>query len=196
MPVNNICECEDPPGGRVVCEPHQMAICGVVNGAIRQECLDPPKVSSPTALVNWALEALTGIIIPSSTPITYDQIRILFQGSYENSDEETVKFILPESIIKAATSLLLLMYRYKKRFHDQQLKTLSNYKITQDEYENFSIQSRLLLDNDYDLDEYNLSQLSSSEFMNKLDISGLSIQDLEIINPDENSNENNLGLNN
>lgn len=37
----NICQCPNPPGGQVVCEAHQIAICRVKNGVIESQCMTP-----------------------------------------------------------------------------------------------------------------------------------------------------------
>jgi hypothetical protein len=61
----NQCSCPEPPGGYASCSDEQLAICRIVHGRIKAECIDLPASASeikqlPTAaLLNWALTAIT-----------------------------------------------------------------------------------------------------------------------------------------
>jgi hypothetical protein len=59
MPNRNICQCPNPPGGVVTCAPHQLAICRVVNGEVKSECVDPPRGLAGARLYAWVLEKVT-----------------------------------------------------------------------------------------------------------------------------------------
>lgn len=41
MPVRNICNCDNPPGGVQVCDPHQIAVCGTIDGVVYRDCITP-----------------------------------------------------------------------------------------------------------------------------------------------------------
>lgn len=108
MPVKNICECHNPPGGTVKCEPHQLAICIVNNGVANKECKDPPlgmgslSSLSRTATkryLNWALTHITGQERELSDPISSADRIILARGSYNNeATGERVTFSLPSEL--------------------------------------------------------------------------------------------------
>jgi uncharacterized membrane protein YgcG len=114
MPIKNICECHNPPGGTVVCEPEQLAICVVKNGAVRRECIDPPDGTgnfsslSPTAAtryLNWALTHITGQKRQLSDPISPADSAILAQGSYHNiATGEMITFSLPSELNRNSPS--------------------------------------------------------------------------------------------
>lgn len=42
----NICDCPNPPGGRVYCGPEQIAICRVKDGQLESFCLDVPRTET------------------------------------------------------------------------------------------------------------------------------------------------------
>lgn len=103
MPVKNICDCHNPPGGRAVCEPHQMAFCVVINGVARRECLDPPRAESAT-LARWALSHVLGYRY-TGTIDSYD-LQVLTHGVFERADGAIVTFTLPEFVKRAVQSLI------------------------------------------------------------------------------------------
>ena len=55
----NTCKCPVPPGGVIVCEANQLAICRVVGGRIESECYDPPAPSTDLEFSNWVLSKVT-----------------------------------------------------------------------------------------------------------------------------------------
>lgn len=108
MATKNICDCPQPPGGSVACEPDQLAICRVRDGVAQGECIDPPDGMGGLAHVtpnsarqyhNWALEHITGQRRSRWDPITpYDEA-ILRDGVYRNyATGEEVRFRLPEEL--------------------------------------------------------------------------------------------------
>ena len=101
MPVKNVCKCPHPPGGSVECEPHQMAICGVINGVVRRECLDPPALENQTDLANWALGKITGEVRGEESQFTYEDLHSLERGIFERHNGDQVKFTFPESLKQA-----------------------------------------------------------------------------------------------
>lgn len=94
----NICNCPDPPGGQVICESHQLAICIVKNGKATQQCLDPIKTDNPLELVNWTLSKITGTKRSPENSISTKDINILLNQKYVHSGATTI-FRLPDSII-------------------------------------------------------------------------------------------------
>lgn len=105
MPVKNICYCDNPPGGSITCEPHQLAICGVIRGQVRRECADPPQGAPPVSLVNWTLNKLSEETRHLDQPITEGDIRLLRQGHGLFKGETDVQFILPESVLRALDAI-------------------------------------------------------------------------------------------
>jgi hypothetical protein len=107
MPVKNICDCHNPPGGSVVCEAHQMAICIVINGVARRECHDPPSTGNATRLVNWALSHITGRDRAPEAAVSTTELRALDRGQVEVefSQRAFVTFALPENVVAAVRTL-------------------------------------------------------------------------------------------
>ena len=94
----NVCDCPDPPGGRAVCESHQLAICRVKDGVARTECIDPPSGVTGLALANWALTAITGVFRQPFTQLSRTDQDILRLGAYYDPTTSTiVSFRLPVS---------------------------------------------------------------------------------------------------
>ena len=122
MPVRNICDCPNPPGGNIACAPHQMALCGVINGILHRECLEPPVNVSPLILVNWAAEQITGRIT-AADKIDISTLQLLKDGRYIQSNMAVVKFVLPESIKEAINAVESLMEAAKP----QEQKKLEAY---------------------------------------------------------------------
>jgi len=98
--ANNICNCPNPPGGQVVCEPHQMAVCYIEGGVVRHQCLDPIKRPDSLSLVNWALSEITGNVRSLNSIITYRDIQVLTRKKFESSNT-IVTFSLPPKIQRA-----------------------------------------------------------------------------------------------
>ena len=103
MPTNS-CPCPNPPGGKVVCEPHQLAICKIVNGELIQRCIDPIKTRSSKALVDWTINMITDK--PNlNRSFSNQDLLMLLKGEYTD-DKQSVKFNLPESISKSVLETL------------------------------------------------------------------------------------------
>ena len=107
MPINkNMCECPTPPGGRAVCEAHQLAICRVRNGVAETECIDPPRFAvrvSPRALTNWALSAVTRKARPYDARINKEDFLLLTRGEFfDHQSSTTVRFKVPKSLARFA----------------------------------------------------------------------------------------------
>lgn len=100
MARNNICNCPNPPGGQVVCEPHQMAVCIVRNGQARQQCLDPIRTRDSATLVNWVLEEITENRRNPHSRIDRHELEILEDGFFNRYDSK-VTFKLPQRIVDA-----------------------------------------------------------------------------------------------
>lgn len=112
MSQKNICECPNPPGGTVRCEPHQLAICKVENGRAVTNCISPPersqqvwyrstgprddKIFETLRLLNWAYTAITGIRRGDVLPLEPWILEILKDGKYVNPKTGAItKFSLP-----------------------------------------------------------------------------------------------------
>ncbi len=104
MPVKNICQCELPPGGQTICEPHQLAVCSVSNGVANKQCIDPPVTDSALALCNWAISVVTGINRMPNDAISFDGIQILESGHCVIGDQ-SITFSLPYSVKAALIEL-------------------------------------------------------------------------------------------
>ena len=98
--AENSCDCQDPPGGRITCEDHQVAICKVTQGKVYGECNTPPSsAKTKHELEAWMLSELL------QTPIRLGDIdqrseyqRILSEGIYTNPKTgEKIRFKLPIS---------------------------------------------------------------------------------------------------
>ena len=111
MAVKNICDCDNPPGGRVVCEPHQMAVCGFINGVEVRECFDPPSGGPASLIVNWALGKILGAQRAPNDPISATDIPMLTQEKYISLNGELVKFKLPQQVSDAMKAMLVVPKR-------------------------------------------------------------------------------------
>jgi hypothetical protein len=98
--AENSCDCPDPPGGRITCEDHQVAICRVKDGKVYGECKTPPKSAREgIALRAWILsELLQTPIRPEEVERRPEYQRILAEGKYTNPrTREVIRFRLPRS---------------------------------------------------------------------------------------------------
>ena len=95
----NSCLCPNPPGGKVICESHQLAICKIVNGEIIQRCIDPIPTINSKDLLDWTINKITGK--PNlSRQVSNQDLLMLLKGEYTD-EKQSVKFNLPESISKS-----------------------------------------------------------------------------------------------
>lgn len=101
MPVSNSCDCPNPPGGRVVCEPDQIAICIVKDGVALQQCHNPPSATSATAIVNWTLTEITGVLHAADAKVDLPALQMLMAGTFDRESGEKVTFSCPESVRQA-----------------------------------------------------------------------------------------------
>lgn len=121
--AKNICQCPQPPGGRAVCEAHQLAVCRIIGGQVHTECVNPPAslskgfsfaVSSTGAFdasrashLRWALGVVTNGVLGGELlggmigkllgeELLEEERRVLDRGSWTNPDSgENVTFRLP-----------------------------------------------------------------------------------------------------
>jgi hypothetical protein len=85
-----------------------MAICGVLGGVVRRECLDPPHdIETPTELINWALERVTGERRSANNLITATDVHFLMGGEHRRSNGEIVKCVVPIRIVEAINLLIM-----------------------------------------------------------------------------------------
>ena len=106
MAVKNVCDCPDPPGGRVECEPHQMAACAIVDGVAQRVCLDPPSGGGARELVNWALQEITGVSRSPTDRIEGAELQTLLGNRFVRSSGAVVTFSLPETVVNAVELLM------------------------------------------------------------------------------------------
>jgi len=109
MGVKNICNCPHPPGGRAICEPHQLAICRVRDGQADAQCMNPPSAASMpmsadtlTQLSNWALALITGKGQLPWQSVSDHELRMLVAGTFDDDERgERTAFSIPEGLAKA-----------------------------------------------------------------------------------------------
>jgi hypothetical protein len=99
------CDCPNPPGGKISCNPNQLAICRVKDGKVTGQCIDPPTFLKVGAKIdaretlrlnNWALTIITGIQRPSAQFVSVADLKMLNDGTYFNpSTDEDITFTLP-----------------------------------------------------------------------------------------------------
>jgi len=90
------CNCPNPPGGGVVCEPGQLAICRVVSDGCNGECHAPPQGLTTMQVRSWAYGVISGRPRWPYAPLTATEEAILDHGVY--TDPTTgieVRFSLP-----------------------------------------------------------------------------------------------------
>jgi hypothetical protein len=107
MTVSNSCDCPNPPGGRAVCAPHQVAICIVLDGVARQECHNPPSSTDATLLVNWALTKVIGTARLPDEGINASDLQTLLAGNFERRTGERVTYAFPATVTEAIHRLLI-----------------------------------------------------------------------------------------
>lgn len=120
----NRCNCPQPPGGHVVCDVDQLAICRVENGNVQTMCLTPPRTNSSLFLVHWCLFMVAedvyrvrrsrpeyGIdILRSGEYVKYKHVMSPVRGRRKGRvqfeiPERITRFVLPPSIIQAIEKL-------------------------------------------------------------------------------------------
>lgn len=95
----NRCKCPEPPGGTVVCEEGQLAICVVRYGKAEGSCHNlPTKQSLPGGIdefigqANFTLNLVTGRDRNLGQQLTDLDMMILKEGYYKRSDGAEVSF--------------------------------------------------------------------------------------------------------
>jgi hypothetical protein len=114
MPVNsNTCKCPKPPGGQVICEPNQVAICRIKNGELETLCITPPggvalsfeSMRQNEDFISQLMFEITSN--PKWTRYLYESdiqeaLSILEQGYYINPEtNERTNFQLPDEFTGA-----------------------------------------------------------------------------------------------
>jgi hypothetical protein len=117
--MSNVCNCPNPPGGKVTCSDNQLAMCGYKDGQVVGGCYDRPEaVASITerteqnlALANWALSEILGISRSLEDSIEPDLVTMLRSGRFENEAGEILNFKVPRDLdlglLQAASKPLL-----------------------------------------------------------------------------------------
>jgi|SRR5215472_14123513 len=101
--MTRACNCPEPPGGSIICNDDQLAVCSYQDGKIVAGCYDAPaavngmRIASERnrALSNWALQVITGKDRSLDQPITSSELSILNSGQYVNERGEQTTFVLP-----------------------------------------------------------------------------------------------------
>lgn len=105
--MSNTCQCPNPPGGVVRCNPDQMAVCGIRDGKIVSGCFDKPSharnITSESersyVLSNWALSVITGARRKDYDPISTAEFAMLQSGRYVNKRTgEEIRFSVPSDL--------------------------------------------------------------------------------------------------
>lgn len=94
----NICNCPDPPGGRVECPDGLMPMCIVtLEGEKISRCVRRPAFTrvNRVAFFNWALAEVTGRKRTGARPLRNAEEAILAAGEYVRSNGDRVTFQLP-----------------------------------------------------------------------------------------------------
>lgn len=105
----NTCNCPDPPGGQVVCDSDQIAICRVKNGRAEYLCISPPRAiqlaverqgfdRGNLAVANWVLSVVTGEDRDPEQSLSGYDLHVLDQEQYETGDG-TITFRLPTGLL-------------------------------------------------------------------------------------------------
>jgi hypothetical protein len=78
---DNICQCQNPPGGSVRCEAGQVPICRVKNGFVFAECKTPPRsAKSGNAFTLWFASQLLQKKLQPDDLYRYDVQNVLKSG--------------------------------------------------------------------------------------------------------------------
>jgi len=91
------CNCPNPPGGGITCEPGQLAICRVTGYGCHGECHAPPRdlVNNINLLGAWAFSVISGRRF-QPLPLGPQEEAILNQGVYQDPiTGQVVRFSLP-----------------------------------------------------------------------------------------------------
>ena len=96
MGVQNVCNCDYPPGGGGACEPHQLSICRTRGQVCLHECRNPPRrISTQAELDSWSYGQVTGRQVRG--PLTPAEQGVLQSRRYvDGLTGETVTFELPK----------------------------------------------------------------------------------------------------
>lgn len=103
--MSKICPCPHPPGGQIVCEDNQFAMCAFQDGKKIGGCLNIPDAIAiiggrrerTTAVVNWVLSELTGMYRSAGDEVNESELEMLRSQSMAR-DGTVVHFSLPASI--------------------------------------------------------------------------------------------------
>src|SRR5262249_17385588 len=92
----NTCNCPLPPGGVVVCEATQLAICRVVGGRVESECHNPPSRRTDLEFSNWVLSKVIDTWRDQNQPLSPLDLDILAKRRYDDRPTQTtVTFEIP-----------------------------------------------------------------------------------------------------
>ena len=109
--MSNDCDCPKPPGGRVTCSDHQLAVCAYRDGEIVSGCFDPPEhagltpTKSAQRLANWT-PSITGTDCNEDDAIKLGDLDVLQSGKYRNvKTGEILRFTLLREIANGVALL-------------------------------------------------------------------------------------------
>lgn len=103
--MSNICNCPKPPGGQVVCENNQLALCIIENGEVILRCMNPPQNRfyqqyNSLNLVNWTLESITSQHRELEQYVEIQELNMLKTGYFEDFRKK-VNFTLTRRLLMA-----------------------------------------------------------------------------------------------
>lgn len=90
--------CDSPPGGRIICERQQAAVCTVKEGQVYGQCSTPGRGMTPDDIRVWILSAIFGREVKvNEIRENPEYQRAVIQGRVEREGAR-FRFALPEQI--------------------------------------------------------------------------------------------------
>lgn len=104
--AKTICQCANPPGGNMSCADNQFAICRVINGECKGECVNLPEKVGEFKSANQYAQFLNRLVYEITGEVRFNEnldiieaLDILRAGSYKNPyTGEVVTFNFPDGI--------------------------------------------------------------------------------------------------
>jgi hypothetical protein len=104
--MSRVCPCPNPPGGQIVCDDNQLAICGFRDGKVISGCFSIPAniiqvredQERSIVLSNWVLSMLTGADRSPYANISPADFLMLSSGEFTTEGGDMVRFSLPNDL--------------------------------------------------------------------------------------------------
>lgn len=97
--AQNVAQCQDPPGGTIICEQGQIATCEVRSGKVYGRCKTPPSDRRGAELQAWVLSDLLGQAVSVSDLQKPEYKSILQRGRLERGGN-VVTFNIPKELLE------------------------------------------------------------------------------------------------